>query len=251
MPDGSVEIVINLREDELLIFDRDAPERSERFSGCLLSGPQSRHMIINTDPQEAVMGIHLHPGGLYPFLKMPIDEVSNQFFSLEQLWGQGARLLYEQLLEADGAFSRFQLLERHLFAMRKDARETHPAISWALEVLQDRGGGLPSWSMAAIEAHVNLSARRFIQLFKREVGMTPKRFARLQRFQALLPWLQKPLSAERGCQEASWAALALQCGYCDQAHMNRDFRAFAGITPSEYVGAVTSHHNHVILGEGA
>jgi AraC-like DNA-binding protein len=93
-------------------------------------------------------------------------------------------------------------------------------------------------SIAAVTDRTGFSARRFIDLFEREVGLTPKLFCRVRRFQKVLQTIQS------GCA-IDWAGIALNCGYYDQAHFIHDFRAFSGINPSTYLAAHTPHLNHV------
>ena len=83
-----------------------------------------------------------------------------------------------------------------------------------------------------------LTAKRFIDRFKLEVGMTPKRYCRIRRFQHALRL------ANRGCR-IEWTDVALDCGYFDQAHFIHDFQRFAGLTPTAYQAVRTSFQNHV------
>jgi AraC-like DNA-binding protein len=82
-----------------------------------------------------------------------------------------------------------------------------------------------------IQLNTGLSHTKFIQLFREHVGLTPKLFCRVRRFRTLLNRIEKGLPV-------NWAGLAADCGYFDQAHLIRDFRAFAGITPIDYSRAM-------------
>jgi AraC-like DNA-binding protein len=87
---------------------------------------------------------------------------------------------------------------------------------------------------------IGMSQRRVAQLFHEQVGVSPKTFHRVRRFQHTLTRL-------RGMQQVNWADLAIDCGYYDQAHLSHDFRQIAGMTPSAYLTAATEHLNHVPL----
>ena len=97
---------------------------------------------------------------------------------------------------------------------------------------------------------VGLSQRRFITIFKQEVGITPKLFSRVRRF-------QRALVLSRRSAAPKWSALALECGYFDQSHMIRDFLAFSGFSPTEYSArqrafaqqGLRTKHNHMPLVE--
>src|SRR3984893_9100332 len=90
--------------------------------------------------------------------------------------------------------------------------------------------------IAAVADRIGLSARRFIDVFRKEVGLTPKLFCRVRRFQKVLRLVQ------RG-RPVAWADVALDCGYYDQAHFIHDFRAFSGLTPTAYL-QVWGEHLH-------
>ncbi len=83
-----------------------------------------------------------------------------------------------------------------------------------------------------------VSERRFIELFRRQVGLAPKLYSRVRRFQAALRRIPT-------VTEVDWADLALACGYFDQAHLIHEFRSISGLSPVEYLGLRTEHLNHV------
>ena len=96
--------------------------------------------------------------------------------------------------------------------------------------------------IAELVSTTGLSSRRFIQLFKEQVGLPPKLFARLQRF-------QRALASAHLNSKTDWAEIALDCGYYDQSHLIRDFNEFAGMSPRIYGACANEHRNHVpILG---
>src|SRR4029077_555035 len=116
MPDGSVELIINLKENEARIYDRNDPEKCQRLPGTLVCGPHAEFFVIDTAEQDSVMGIHFKPGGAFPFFKLPADELHNRHVSLEDLWGAETGLLRERVLEAATPQKKFQVLENCLLA---------------------------------------------------------------------------------------------------------------------------------------
>jgi transcriptional regulator GlxA family with amidase domain len=93
--------------------------------------------------------------------------------------------------------------------------------------------------------HVGLSHRRLIELFTAQVGMTPKLFGRVQRF-------QRAASLTRRQRSPDWANVAVECGYCDQSHLIRDFIAFSGLSPADFLRHSTPElkENHLTLLDG-
>jgi len=87
-------------------------------------------------------------------------------------------------------------------------------------------------SIRRIQSETALSHTRLIHLFREHIGLTPKLFCRVRRFRSLLDRIDKG-------KPIRWAQLAADCGYFDQAHLIRDFRAFSGTTPLEYTRALS------------
>ena len=111
----------------------------------------------------------------------------------------------------------------------------HPVVEHALLRLRRSRG---SASVAALANECRLSQRRFIEIFRDQVGLTPKSYGRLRRF-------RHSLFAIANSQRVDWADLAVACGYSDQSHLIHEFRAFAGLTPSAYLRNRTAHINHL------
>src|SRR5262249_25955700 len=95
-------------------------------------------------------------------------------------------------------------------------------------------------TVADVADTVGMSQRCFIERFRHEVGMTPKLFSRVQRFQAVVKAVHK-------LADVDWADVAAACGYFDQAHFIHDFKTFSGFTPAAYFARKSEHQNHVPL----
>ena len=115
------------------------------------------------------------------------------------------------------------------------AQNTDAAVGFAVETAIETAGLI---SVSGLARRVNLSSRQLERRFLDSVGMTPKRFCRIRRFQRVLQAMEEP--------GANWADAAVQCGYYDQAHLIRDFRRFSGLTPACLLGADTDLAAHFV-----
>jgi AraC-like DNA-binding protein len=235
LPNGAMELVVNLKDDVVRVYDRRDPSKFQSSRGALLVGVQSEYFVIDTAEQQSVIGVHFKPGGAFPFFKMPAGELHNQHLSLDLLWGNGAGELRERLLEASTPESKFQILEESLLAHTRKPMARHPAVDFAI---QEFGDSRRAPSIAQVTGQIGISSRRFIDVFNDQVGLTPKLYCRVQRFQNVLHRI-----GVRG--NLDWTDLALSCGYFDQAHFIHDFRAFSGLSPTAYAAHRTEHLNHV------
>jgi AraC-like DNA-binding protein len=218
LPSGTFELVINLREDEFRIHDATEGGSCRRMPGAIVSGAYRRFFVIDTLAHASVIGVHFRPGGAARFLGVPAGALADDHVELGALWGRRAGELRERLCAAAPA-ERFRLLEQALMARLDGEPRRHPAVWGALDSLERAGA-----TVRELAGRAGLSHRRFIQLFDEEVGMTPKRFGRVRRFQRALALAQRADSVD-------WARLAYTSGYCDQSHLIRDFSAFSGLSP--------------------
>ena len=238
LPDGSVELVVSLVEVESRVYDGE-PTSGRTFRNGVMAGARSESLVIDTASQASVMGVHFKPGGAYPFLPMPTSELHNAVVALDDLWGATAASLREHLLEATTTDAKFHILEQTLLEQARRPLARHRAVAYALDELQRERHAR---SISDVTDETGLSARRFIQVFSEEVGLTPKLFCRVRRFQQVLSLIHT-------AAQINWADVAVRCGYFDQAHFIHDFQAFSGINPTTYLAHKTPHLNHVPLND--
>jgi AraC-like DNA-binding protein len=218
LPTGDMSLIINLHEDRTRVY--------------------SQFTVIDTAEQRSTVGVVFKPGGASPFFGLPASELQDTDASLDTLWGAEARFLREQLLEAKTPDAKFAAFERALRnRMNRASVPAHPAVRFAVGNFRRE----PNRAISTVTDQLGLSERRFIQLFAQQVGLTPKLYCRVQRFQRVL----RHIARSRECID--WTDIALTCGYFDQAHFIHDFRAFSGINPSSYVANKTQFQNHVAL----
>jgi len=168
---------------------------------------------------------YMTPLGARRFFGMPMSEITGQTVELEDLIGPVAGELAERLAEAPDWATRIDLFEHAIAARVLAAPPVASELEWAWERLLESDGAVPIGELAA---ELGWSRRHLAVRFRDELGMPPKALARLLRF-------ERAVGRLRAGDEL--ADLALDAGYYDQAHFNRDFRAFAGTTPTEYRAA--------------
>ena len=237
LPNGEAAIIFNLRDAPLRIYDAQDISKYTSYGHAVLSGARSNCFVIDTEQQECVIGIEFCPGGAHPFLQMPVSEVEDSSLDLGDIWQERAGEIRERVLETSGADEKLVTLERCLLEQVARAPELHPAVVYAVAEFQRLRHGN---RVDAVSERIGLSARRFIELFHKQVGLTPKVFCRVRRFQRVLHVIH-------GRREVDWAQIALDCGYYDQPHFIHDFREFSGLTPNAYLAAATLHLNHIPL----
>jgi AraC-like DNA-binding protein len=237
LPSGTIELVINLGDDEIRVYDPSQAARPRRYSGAVVSGPYRSCFLIDPRQHASIIGVHFRPGRAVPLLGVPACELADAHLDLESLWGPTAAELRERLCTAATPAKRFAVLEEVLLGRLRRRPPRHGAIPIALDALEQADTAVRIRDLAA---RVGLSQRRFIQLFAAEVGMTPKLYGRVRRFQRARELVRK-------AAEPDWAAVAVSCGFFDQSHLIRDFGEFSGLSPMSYLNQRSDHVllNHV------
>ncbi len=241
LPSGTMELVVNLRENEVRVHDPAQPERCQRFSGAVVSGAYSRLFVVDAMQHESILGVHFKPGGAFPFLGAPASELTDAHVNLACLWGDSALELRERLCAVETPRERFRIVESVLASRLPRGRKHHLAVPVALHLFAAAREGIP---VREVAREVGLCQRRFIQVFRSQVGLAPKLFSRLLRF-------QRARKLAKHAPRLDWADLALTCGYFDQAHLIHEFREFAGVTPADCLRLDSEGErlkaNHILL----
>lgn len=232
LPTGTVEIVVNLDQRSVRSFDLDNPSNSRLLDGPVLCGVHMQPFLIDHRQPGRVLGIHFKPGGAAGLLTRGIDATKNLQIALEDLAPSFAHRLTAVIDERHG--SPYQLMTAIASLLTSLlCKNRHPIVEQAIRQISDR----PSIDIAGLVMQSGFSHRRFNQLFRGEVGLTAKQFARLMRFQQTLGGVPQSGSLD-------WAGLASDYGYYDQAHLIHDFQQFSAMTPTEFLARRTVRLNH-------
>jgi AraC-like DNA-binding protein len=238
LPSGCVQVILNLARDFLLDCPEGRPPNS--LPPSLVVGARSVFEVVDTSDMAELIGIVFMPGGFSPFARDAVDLFSNQSISLEGIWGGSARTLRDRLREVPGPDARLRHLEEFLlnrFVSRLPYANSprHAMVDYALT--QFERAPLVS-SVRSVARYTGWSERYFSQVFREQVGLSPKVWTRVQRFQRAVKQLHAGL-------DLPWSEIALDCGYYDQSHFANEFRAFSGIDATTYTARHTRWANHV------
>lgn len=238
LPFGMMELNINLTTTPLTVYYPEQPALPYTANWAMVCGPRSNFFYVDTSCPASILSVWFKSGGAHAFFGVSAAELHNAHIPLHDIWGRAETdALTDRLLYARTPSARFALLEDVLTSRLLSAQQPHRVIGYALAALATPSGGI-----AQIERDIALSPPRFIEVFREEVGMTPKLYSRVQRFQRAAQMIA------RGVRHGL-ADIALAAGYYDQAHLVQDFRRFAGITPTEYRPQDPDHHSNLAVSD--
>ena len=230
LPNGCVQIVLNLRGDALTDCGEDG-KITERLPSAIITGARARFEVIDTSDLEELAGIIIRPGGFARLFRERADLLFEQSIALDSVWSESR--LTDMLREAPTPAAKLRALELLLVRLLRDGIQRSQLVDHAIYLFRRR-----SISVAACARSIGVSERRLSQVFREEVGVGPKTWCRIHRFQAATRALHAGM-------DMPWAELALRCGYYDQSHFANDFRAFSGIDPTTYSANRGRWRNHV------
>jgi AraC-like DNA-binding protein len=225
LPSALATLVFNLGQE--LRVEHPVGTRATYPAGtAFFTGVSSTYAVTETDRSQEGAQVMLTPLGARLLLGFPLDEVGNQLIDPADLFGAAARETIERLQEANSHAGRLAILEQEIARRLGLSVSSVPrGLVWALQRLQASAGGV---GVASLAKELGWSRKHLTVCFRREFGMPPKLFARVLRFDHAIRLLRRD-------QVTSWAELADACGYADQAHLIRDFRAFAGSPPVSFM----------------
>jgi len=213
LPDGCADLIVGVN---------GAP-------GAIVVGTMRSALMVPLGGPARLVGVRFHPGAALRIFDTPLTELTDRRLSLDQLWGSGVAELADALDRADtteGAARMERLLERRLSRGASRAAGDEALAQRAVTLLRRARGSV---GVREVAAALGVGERRLQRAFDRSIGLSPKVLGRVFRFRQAIRQLDTASGA------VSWAGVAAAAGYADQAHLIREFRALAGVTPAAYL----------------
>jgi AraC-like DNA-binding protein len=196
-----------------------APLRLGSFVAGVTDGP----VLVRHSGSARCLQVDLTPIGARRLIGMPMSELANQTVPIDDVLGRFGRDLVQRVGEVPDWPARFALIDDAIQARLADAAPVDAGVAWSLRRITVSGGAAVIGDLAD---ELGWSHRRLIARYRDVVGLPPKLVARIVRFERLTALLASDPAAD-------WADTATACGYFDQAHLAREVRELADITPTE------------------
>lgn len=233
LPNGRFQLAFSLADGPISALTDPTGAGAEN-APSLLIGIRSRFSVMDTAKLRSAMRVVFWPSGVHAFLDTPADAFHNKIVSLDLIWGSMVRALRDRLRDAIHPAEKFKLLEGALLQRLNERSRLSAAVRFALQEFTRRP---ESTRVRELAREAGLSRRWLAQLFREQIGLPPKVYSRLLRFQNALKQIGSGASVD-------WAQLALTAGYYDQAHLAREFRDFSGLSPSAYLATACASAGH-------
>lgn len=232
MPDGCMQIVLSLSRSYLTDCGTDG-QANRHFPRAIVVGARARFEVVDTADMDEIVGIAFQPGGFAGLFRERADLFFGRSIALDDVW-IGERLA-DRLGEIVTPAEKLKTLESLLTELLNQRTRRSELVDHAIYLF-----GKNTIRVAECARSVGVSERRLSRVFSEQIGMAPKTWFRIRRFQTALRALHQGV-------DVPWAELALHCGYYDQSHFANDFRAFSGINPTTYSAYRGIWQNHVSI----
>lgn len=221
IPDGTIELMFNFGDD----YDQFLSNRKVPVKGSHIIGIRKHALVISQTKRQDFFCIRFKPGGTYPFFKIPVHLFSNNFYSLQEIFGNEFRELEEQLYEAKDNDERIRLTEKFLmYLLQSGAGDKYRFVNVCTRhLLSEETAGING-----LARRFNTNYKALERKFNDVIGLTPSELLGINRFNNAVMTLYS-------CKYDSMTGVAYACGYYDQSHFIREFRRLTGYTPGEFL----------------
>lgn len=220
LPDTCVELFVNYTSTPVAIIGNELHKRS------IVTFRMSRHSDVQMRKGAGCVAICFYPGAAYRFFQLPMHTLADRTLALSDLWCDITEEIEDTLAGAGNNNARAVIVQKYLLQKLRQ-NEHDPQMDYCLKQIQQVAGHVP---VTKLSYETGLSQRHLSRKFQQLVGLSPKEYLRACRFIKSLNYLKMyPI--------LSLTEVAYESGYYDQAHFNRDYKAFTGYTPGQVARA--------------
>ncbi|MEM8896629.1 MAG: AraC family transcriptional regulator [Bacteroidota bacterium] len=224
VPTGHIYIVFELDGFTRYTYDKETLEPNNTYTKVWVSGMHKDYISISAHQKSEMFVIQFKPYGAYPFFHFPIHELNEKIVPACDILGEDILILREEILKKSTPQEKFMVAEDWLNRVFNQAKVPPLEILDMIEKLGEESVG----SYKGIVENYSKTQKHLIDQFKKYVGLTPKYYQRILRFNEILHQIHKSKKIE-------WSQVAYQFEYADQSHFIKEFKHFSGINPQEFI----------------
>lgn len=238
LPDGNVYVVIDLTDYPKFIYDNHSLKEIQSCRNVWFSGIRNNYITIPSGRDCENFVINFHKGKAYPFVEMPMNELTDYVVDGELVMSSQILNMRDALLGLNCVQQKFLYAEKYLLKLFTKKLIVNPFIDYSIKRILETPHQL---TIHHLSNKTGFSQKHFIDIFKKHVGVTPKTFMKIIRFQKAIYEIEKT-------NTANWTSIAFESGYYDQAHFINDFKSFSGFTPKQFLWVNSEYTNYIAVG---
>jgi len=230
VPTGHLYLIFELDGIQRNIFDNDTLKPLNKFKNGWISGQQTGCLTISAHEQSEMFVVQFKAFGAYPFLHIPLFELNDQIIPAGNILGKNIMEIRNAICSAETSAEKFKVMDKWLNSRFDDSKIPGKSFLKTVQKLQKE----PVCKLTEVVDVYPKTQKHLIDQFKKYVGLTPKVYQRILRFNEIFQKINEE-------EKITWADVAYQCGYSDQSHFIKEFQHFSGLNPKEFI---TRQFNH-------
>ena len=224
VPTGHIYLIFELDGIPRHTYDNETLEPNNTFTRVWVSGMHRQYLSISAHQDSEMFVIQFKPFGAHPFFHFSIDEISDRVLPAEEVLGNPILALRDALAEESPSETKFKLAENWLIERFDENRTPSPELLEVVERFQSESVA----NFSTIVKDYPMTPKHLIHQFKKYVGITPKYYQRILRFNEILQLIHRS-------EDIEWSQVAYQCEFSDQSHFIKEFRHFSGFNPQKFI----------------
>lgn len=224
VPTGHVFVVFELDNIPRNTYDNETLQPLETYTKVWVSGTHRNFISISAHQQSEMLAIQFKSAGAFPFLHCPLQDLNDKVVPAQEIFGSEVLELREKIFMAENPQAKFNLVSNWLESRFDSKKEAPEFLLTFIELLQKE----PVSNLNRIMDSYPTTQKQLIQHFKKYVGLTPKYYHRILRFNEILKIINKN-------ERLSWTEIAYSCDYSDQSHFIKEFTLFSGFNPLKFI----------------
>lgn len=217
-PDGCIELIFHYGS----LFKKYNINGAAIQPRCFFHGQLTKFIEIEATGKTGIFSIRFQPHGLKPFVNFNVNRITDDVINIEDVWNSAGEKLANEMITATSNEIRIKIIEDFLLAQLKEI--SNDVIPSSVKQIEQASGMI---SIDEVASDAYLGRRQFERKFSETVGLSPKMFARIIRFNYVLKLIEKK-------EWNNLSQLAQDGGFYDQAHFIKDFKDFTGLNPKSY-----------------
>ncbi len=224
VPTGHVFIIFELDDIPRNTYDNETLEPIGFFRKAWISGMHKNFISISAHQDSEMLVVQFKSAGAYPFFHIPLQNISEKVVSAEEFLGSEVIHLRKNIIEARDHYAKMTLVVDWLVNRFDEQQAPSEDLLCFIDMLQQE----PVSKFNEIIKSYPYTQKQLIHHFKKYVGITPKIYQRILRFNEILKIIQNK-------EKISWADAAYSCDYADQSHFIKEFFLFSGFNPQDFI----------------
>ena len=224
VPTGNVFMIFELDNIPRKTFDNETLKPLKTFSKVWVSGAHRNFISISAHQNSEMLVVQFKPTGAFPFLHCPLHEINDKVVAAKEIFGKRILELRDEILAAETPQAKFKLVSTWLENRFDSKREVPEYLLAFIELIEKEYHS----NLKKIIGSYPATQKQLIEHFKKYVGLTPKYYHRILRFNDIL----KQISTK---EKISWSDITYSCDYSDQSHFIKEFFHFSGFNPQEFI----------------